>query len=137
VQLAPDGHDATYLTASIRAYPSLVSLLVHKDNTSFYVILIPSSGDRPLSRIAKIDDVDAVLPRSLTHAAFLAALEAFIHHIVLGLGANDLKLTTNHLRKEVIKISNVLFLAEGKAVERMIAAKPEHVPVDARVQQGA
>ena len=52
----------------------------------------------------------------------------FFHHVILGLGAGDLTLTTGGASKEVIQISNVLFVdRKMKAIERLITVKPDHV----------
>jgi hypothetical protein len=51
----------------------------------------------------------------------------FFRHVVLGVGAGDLQLTTKDLRSEVIDIPNVLLVdRKVNAIARMIAVKPEH-----------
>ena len=53
-------------------------------------------------------------------------------HVVLGLGAGDLLLTSNGARKQVIDIPNVMFVDRKlKAIQQLISVKPEHVPVEA------
>ena len=53
----------------------------------------------------------------------------FFRHIVLGLGAGDLLLTVSGARKETISIPNVLFVdSKLKAIQQLIAVKPDHVP---------
>jgi hypothetical protein len=54
------------------------------------------------------------------------------HHIILGLGAGDLTLTTSGANKERILLPNVLFV-DGKLlqIERLIAVKPDHVRAEA------
>jgi hypothetical protein len=50
------------------------------------------------------------------------------HHVILGLGAGDLTLTTGGANKEVIQISNVLFVSRAmKAIEKLITVKPDQV----------
>ena len=50
------------------------------------------------------------------------------HDIVLGLGAGDLTLTIGGANEETIQIPNVLFVnRKVKAIERLIAVKPEDV----------
>ena len=51
-------------------------------------------------------------------------------HLLLGLGAGDLLLTSNGPRKETIDIPNVLFVDRKlKAIQQLISVKPDHVPV--------
>ena len=50
------------------------------------------------------------------------------HDIILGLGAGDLTLTIGGANEETIQIPNVLFVGRKvKAIERLIAVKPEEV----------
>ncbi len=50
-------------------------------------------------------------------------------HVVLGLGAGDLLLTSNGARKETINIPNVLLVdTKLKAIQQLISVKPDHVP---------
>jgi hypothetical protein len=50
------------------------------------------------------------------------------HDIILGLGAGDLTLTIGGANEETIQIPNVLFVnRKVKAIERLIAVKPEDV----------
>ena len=50
------------------------------------------------------------------------------HDIILGLGAGDLTLTIGGANEETIQIPNVLFVdRKVKAIERLIAVKPEEV----------
>ena len=50
------------------------------------------------------------------------------HDIILGLGAGDLTLTIGGANEETIRIPNVLFVnRKVKAIERLIAVKPEDV----------
>lgn len=52
------------------------------------------------------------------------------HDIILGLGAGDLTLTIGGANEETIQIPNVLFVdRKVKAIERLIAVKPEGVRV--------
>jgi hypothetical protein len=52
------------------------------------------------------------------------------HDIILGLGAGDLMLTIGGASEETIQIPNVLFVdRKVKAIERLIAVKPEEVRV--------
>jgi DNA-binding NtrC family response regulator len=88
VQIVGDGDDASarmsqgkfnllILNGFCPRHPTLDRLLTRKDSAPLQVLLIPSSGDRPLVGIAQLQNVDAVLPRPLTRAAFFAALEPF------------------------------------------------------------
>ena len=50
-------------------------------------------------------------------------------HLLLGLGAGDLLLTSNGARKETISIPNVLLVdSKLKAIQQLISVKPDHVP---------
>ena len=50
------------------------------------------------------------------------------HDLILGWGAGDLTLTTGGANKETIQIPNVLLVdRKMKAIERLIAVKPEEV----------
>ena len=50
------------------------------------------------------------------------------HDIILGLGAGDLTLTIGGANEETIQIPNVLFVdRKVKAIERLIAVKPEEI----------
>jgi hypothetical protein len=50
------------------------------------------------------------------------------HHVILGLGAGDLTLTTGGANKEVMQIANVLLVdRKMAAIERLISVKPDHV----------
>ena len=53
------------------------------------------------------------------------------HDVILGLGAGDLTLTTAGANKETIQIPNVLLVDRRmKAIERLIAVKPQEVRVE-------
>lgn len=50
----------------------------------------------------------------------------FFRHIVLGLGAGDLRLLTTGARKESIEIPNVLFAqSKVRKIQRLVAVKPD------------
>jgi len=50
------------------------------------------------------------------------------HHVILGLGAGDLTLTTGGASKELIQISNVLLVdRKMRAIERLVTVKPDQV----------
>ena len=50
-------------------------------------------------------------------------------HLVLGIGAGDLLLTSSGARKETIHIPNVLFVdSKLKAIQQLISVKPDHIP---------
>lgn len=50
----------------------------------------------------------------------------FFRHIVLGLGAGDLRLTTTGAKKEEIEIPNVLFAqSKVRKIQRLVAVKPD------------
>jgi hypothetical protein len=54
------------------------------------------------------------------------------HHVILGMGAGDLALTTSGANKERILLPNVLFVDDKLLkIERLIAVKPDHVRADA------
>ena len=53
------------------------------------------------------------------------------HDVILGWGAGDLTLTTGGANKETIQIPNVLLVdRKMKAIERLIAVKPDQVRVN-------
>jgi hypothetical protein len=50
----------------------------------------------------------------------------FFRHVVLGLGAGDLKLMTTGAKSEQIDIPNVLFANHKvKQIQRLVAVKPD------------
>lgn len=54
----------------------------------------------------------------------------FFRHIVLGLGAGDLLLTTSGARKETIRISNVLFVGSRlRSIQQLLAVKLDQLPL--------
>src|SRR5262249_11211088 len=62
----------------------------------------------------------------------------WFRHVLLGLGAGDLQLRTNDVRKEIIEIPNVLFVdSKVREIERLIAIKPDYAPPPASEQQRA
>lgn len=53
-------------------------------------------------------------------------------HLVLGLGAGDLLLTSGGARRETISIPNVLVVdSKLRSIQQLISVKPDHVPVAA------
>jgi hypothetical protein len=61
-------------------------------------------------------------------------LTDFFRHTILGLGAGDLRILTTGAKKEEVYIPNVLFVnRKVKAIQRLIAIKPDEVTGDAVV----
>ena len=53
----------------------------------------------------------------------------FFKHLILGLGAGDIVLTTSGARSEEVHLPNVLFVdAKLQTVQHLIAVQPEHIP---------
>lgn len=66
--------------------------------------------------------------------AFERREQDLFRHLLLGLGAGDLLLTSAGARKETINIPNVLLVdTKLNAIQQMIAIKPDHVPAGVAV----
>jgi hypothetical protein len=75
IQMSQGKFNLLILNGVYPRHPSLDRLPARMDNALLQVLLIPSSGDRPPVGIARLYNVNAVLPRPLTRAPFLAALK--------------------------------------------------------------
>ena len=68
IRMSQGKFNLLFLNGVCPRHASLYRLLARKDNAPLQVLLIPSSGNRPLVGIARLYNVNAVLP-------FLAALK--------------------------------------------------------------